>query len=278
MNINIDLGESEQSKFFFNRYPTFYAAFERLITLSNRCFGRSLVPKNRTQDVCFDLGHTCRSDFVELAFLAIHGFGIGAIKLLRGLYERTVTLAYIVKYPEKAERFVRFAAIQEYKALVAALKVVSEEHFDAEIGSTNAAEIRRLREEVKHEFETKLCDCGRKGIAITWDIDFTSMALKVGDPYDKLYVPCYIIPNFHVHATAASIIHVHDADIRDFQNQRNAESALLNGATMLMLAAQSQNILFNLDLEAEIRMCDEVFAAAFSAGEDKKTSAPQSIR
>lgn len=59
-------------------------------------------------------------------FLAAHGFATGATKILRGLYKRAVTLEYISKHAEKAERFVRYAAIHEYKGMNAALQVLSE--------------------------------------------------------------------------------------------------------------------------------------------------------
>lgn len=71
------------------------------------------MPKNRLEDVSFSLSQTCREDFLEVTFLAVNGYANGAMKALRGLYERTVTLAYIGKKPEKAERFVRYAAIQD---------------------------------------------------------------------------------------------------------------------------------------------------------------------
>jgi hypothetical protein len=53
----------------------------------------------------------------EIVFLAVNGYGNGASKLLRGLYERAVTLTYLIKFPEKVERFERFAIIPEYKPI-----------------------------------------------------------------------------------------------------------------------------------------------------------------
>jgi hypothetical protein len=72
-----------------------------------------LRPKNRTEDICFGLGHTCREDFLEILFLAANGYSNGALKLLRGLYERALTMSYIIKSPAKADRFMSFVAIQE---------------------------------------------------------------------------------------------------------------------------------------------------------------------
>ncbi len=70
----------------------------------------------------FSLGDACRQEYMEILFLAAHGYGTGASKLLRGFYERAVALAYILKNRDKVERFSNFAAVQEYKAMKDALK------------------------------------------------------------------------------------------------------------------------------------------------------------
>lgn len=87
------------------------------------------------EDIGFNLGETCRRDFLEIAFLAVNGHGAAAQKLLRGLYERAVTLEYIRRSPDKAERFVRYGAIQEYKVLKVALELVGQEEFDKHMGT-----------------------------------------------------------------------------------------------------------------------------------------------
>jgi len=73
---------------------------------------------------CFWLGHTCRQDFLEIVFLAINGYGAGATKILRSLYERAVTIDYLIQNPNKVDRFLQFAAIQENRALEATLRQV----------------------------------------------------------------------------------------------------------------------------------------------------------
>jgi hypothetical protein len=151
-------GDTPDCKAFFNRHPDFHPAVDRLLELTNNCFGRSFQPKDRTEEICFHLGQTCRDDYLEILFLASNGYGIGASKLLRGLYERTVALAYMVKHRDKAERFTRFAAIQEYKAMVAALRQVLIEQFDEAVcGKTTVAQIKELREKVKPEFLVEVC-------------------------------------------------------------------------------------------------------------------------
>jgi hypothetical protein len=101
-SVTFEFGDTEASNAFLHRNQKFLPKFERLMDLANKCFGRQLQPKNRTEDICFGLGHTCREDFMEIVFLCANGYSNAGLKLLRGLYERSVALAYIVKFPEKA--------------------------------------------------------------------------------------------------------------------------------------------------------------------------------
>jgi Family of unknown function (DUF5677) len=255
--MEFEFGETDQGKKFFRRHPDFYGSFERLMELANRCFGRAIHPKSRVEDICFDLGHTCRADYLEILFLAANCYGTAALKLLRGLYERSVALAYIVKHPEKAERFVRYAAIQEKKALDRALEVVTEVQFDEAIWETTAAEIRERYEAAKAEFQVTVCNkCKHKGTAFSWDIDTAAMVRDVGEPYSKYFVGCYTIPTLHIHATLASVAHEPDTDKRRDRSHREADFALLNATLMLILSIRLQNDIFALQLDEQIQACE----------------------
>jgi hypothetical protein len=96
-NFIFEFGDTEKSKAFVTRNPQFPAALVRLFTTANRCFGGDPHAKNQLGRICFWLGHTCRQDFVEVVFLAVNGYGAGATKILRSLYERAV---YCVPDPE----------------------------------------------------------------------------------------------------------------------------------------------------------------------------------
>jgi Family of unknown function (DUF5677) len=257
--MDFHFGATPESDLFFSRNPKFYPAFERLMALANKCFGRTFYPKNRSEDICFSLGETCREDFLEILFLAVHGYGYGACKLLRGLYERAVALAYMVKRPEKAERFVRYAAIQEYKAMVAALKLVSEEEFDKAMApKTSAAQIREFREMVKPEFQVEVCkECHRTDTAFSWDKrDVLAQVQDVGDPYGHFYLSSYTMPNMHVHATLTSAKRDDSLEERIKDRRREADFALMNGMAVLLMVIRSQNTLFSLTLESDLEACE----------------------
>ena len=95
--MEFEFGETRESEAFFDRNPNLMATFERLMELANKCFGRQLEPKSRAEDVCFGLGHASRQDFLEVIFLAVNGYGSAASKIVRGLDERALTVAYITR-------------------------------------------------------------------------------------------------------------------------------------------------------------------------------------
>lgn len=276
--IEFEFGETEQSKAFFDRNPTFWLAFEKLMALTNKAFGREVRFTSRVEDICFNLGQTCRQDFIEVLFLAANGYGIGAEKILRGLYERAVALEYMRTKPEKAERFMRYAAIQEYKGAKAALEVVSKETFDATMGPGNSFDdIAGRFEEVKPEFQQTDCKkCKTTETAFSWDIDVASMVKKVGEPFTKLYLMGYTMPTLHIHATLASAYE--DESRHETPEERNlheAETSLMC-ATMIFLAViRSQNQLFKLGLEQELDIAWAETEAIWTERHDARLAARQ---
>ena len=257
--MDFEFGQTAQSVAFLERNPKCEASLDKLGALSNKCFGPEVRTMNRMESISYCLGFTCREDFLEILFLAVNGFGSGALKLLRGLYERTVALAYIIKRPEKAERFIRFAAIQEYKALVAAGTIVTDEQFDAVIGeTTTAAQIRASYQEVRAEFQVTRCrECGDQGTAFSWDIDVASMVHVVGDPLKRYYLGAYTIPNFHIHATLASVYDGQPEDERTRRRQSESDFAVANASGLFLEVMKSQNTLFTRNLDEEISACDD---------------------
>ena len=257
-NIDFEFGETAASNAFWDRNPKSFPALMRLVALTNKTFGREWKPKNRMQDIAFNLGETCRTDFLEILFLAVNGHGSGAQKLLRGLYERAVTLEYIRQNPDKAERFVRFGAIQEYKVVKAAIDLVGAEEFDREMG-TPFAEFQKMYEQVKPEFQVTDCKkCDTKKGAISWDIDFASMVKKLGQPYQSLYMASYALPNLHVHATLTSAFsHEPNVGTREEQMIQEAEVSLIHATLILILVLNSQSEIFSLCLDAETKVCWE---------------------
>ena len=65
--------------------------------------------------IVFGLGRVIVDDFGEILTLAGNGRGVGANKILRGMYESLVTAAYIAKNPLEARPFAEDDAIKKWK-------------------------------------------------------------------------------------------------------------------------------------------------------------------
>jgi hypothetical protein len=178
-----EIPDTAKSRAFVTRNPKFPNALVKLLAVSNKCFGRNPHAKDHREHICFWLGHTCRQDFLEVVFLAINGYGAGATKILRSVYERAVTIEYLIKNPDKVDRFLQFATIQENRAMEAALKQLPQDQIDAEMDPGNTvAEIRKRYEQYKGNFKATACSvCGVK-TPPSWDLDLVSMVQRVGEP------------------------------------------------------------------------------------------------
>lgn len=270
MEFVFEFGETAQSHAYLERFPNLPQAFERLVSLSNKVFGRPANFKSRMEDVVFSLGHTCREDLLEVVFLAVNGYDSGAMKLVRGLYERALTVCYIAKNPDQAERFGRFAGIQEKKLLDAALKIVTEEVFDKQMGEENtAAKIRERYEAVKPEFQVTVCKtCKRKSTSISWGIDIPSMVQKVGAPFDQVFLTGYAIPNLSVHATLASALN-RTADEPESMSHDD-EVAIFTAIVVFFSLLRVQNSVFELGLEEEISACENELIPVLIGAENQQ--------
>jgi hypothetical protein len=240
-----------KSRAFVALNPKFPDALAKLFDTANKCFARNPRPKNKLEEICFWLGHTCRQDFLEIVFLAINGYGAGATKILRSLYERAVAIEYLIQNPTKIERFLQVAAIQEKRVVEVALKQVPQERIDAEMEPGNTVpEIRERYERYKGTFKATACTaCGVK-TPPSWDLDLVSMVQKVGEPYQQVFLLAYTNPNFKIHATLASA-----SPTDEGREDKDAETALLVGTELLLAVMKSQNALFSLKLDAEIEAC-----------------------
>ena len=263
--MEFDFGTTKASKAFFDRHPMFFPAFDRLMGLGNRVFGRPSKPRNQLEDVGFGLGHKCREDFMEIVFLATNGYGAGAMKLFRGLFERALTLAYFVQCPDKVDRFINYGAIQEHRVLEAALKSgITAEQWDTAMAENPVEDIRSRYRQYKAGFEITNCkNCKTTRLAPSWDLDVAAMVHKVGSPFTNVYLAGYAIPNLQIHATLSAAMS--DFDKTTQQNvteranrKRDDGDFVLSLATAVFIhVMRSQNAIFGLGVEKELDQCDQ---------------------
>lgn len=151
--------------------------------------------------VVFGLGRIIADDLGEVVTLSGNGRGIGAYKVLRGMYERTVTAAYIAKNPLEARPFVEDDAIKKWKLCQSALEFIPDlkDNVPKEKIASLEAEYKRVRAQRSESICRK---CGQPKTQEAWTrVDLASMAKQGDVNLAALYGSCYLEPTFHSHAT-----------------------------------------------------------------------------
>jgi Family of unknown function (DUF5677) len=113
---------------------------------------------------------------MELFLMAANGYGYGAMKLLRSMYEHTVTLKYLHDHPDELQAFFDFDRVQQYRLMKPILETFGESVMPTDIVS----ETERRYAGVKDKFMVKSCKsktCDERRVGHTWSkLDFVSMA------------------------------------------------------------------------------------------------------
>jgi hypothetical protein len=195
-------GYPDQWEAFEKRNAKFIEHFPTLKRALDMAFIREFTTTTPADRAIHFLGRLCIEDFMELLCLAANGYGIGAMKLLRGLYERVVTAAYLAKNPDEADLFLDFRFVSRHKALQAYVQggTPRQEWIDA------AEKAKKAYEAIKSKYEVDDCKkCGTKRINHTWSkLDFVSMA-KTTD-LGRLLAHGYYEPLNHAHGTAEAVM------------------------------------------------------------------------
>jgi len=115
------VADREELQEFERRHPAFRAALTRLQDALQLTLVRSATPvpdkPQALQTVVFFLAHQAADDFFDIVLLAAHGYGFGALKLLRPLYERVVTTMYLIAHPDEVQDFNDFADVHAWRLI-----------------------------------------------------------------------------------------------------------------------------------------------------------------
>jgi hypothetical protein len=202
----IRFGQPDEWQAFQKRHPKFIQNLQPLYDTITKMFIREMTSSGSSgpaDRVVFYLGRLAVEDFNEILLLCGNGFGIGGMKILRGLYERAVTLIYISENPDKAEDFLDYFHIHLGKFLNHAKNVYSLDELN--ISAEDESEIQSNYETAKGRYREVLCKkCGKTRTRNSWsELDTLSMARKTA--IKNLYVPCFFDPTLQVHSTVFSL-------------------------------------------------------------------------
>lgn len=206
-------GKPQEWRAFLARKRGFLDRFGVLKTAVNAAFARSGATANPVDRVVFFLGRVVVDEFFDVFLLAANGHGIGATKLLRGMYERVVTARHLDHHPEETDQFLDYHLVAIGKEAGVILETFDDFLTDAQRGQLETASNQGFQ--ARGPYMVPVCrvckvagceECQKRRLNYTWTtLDFASMAHGTGTT-GGLIVPCYYEPLKHGHATVASVL------------------------------------------------------------------------
>jgi hypothetical protein len=233
-------GFPEEWDAFIERHPGFPLVLEHLKKALEIAFIREFTTAEPLDRVVFQLGNVCRQDFFEILLLAGNGYGLGALKLLRGMFERAITARYLASHPAMIDAYFRDGAREKKKLMDEIL---------ATVGPTalTAAQIQRARADFDALVNANPGDAGDRMP------DFVSRgrALPADGSIWKLRAFGYYRPLFQTHASVHSIIARLENTDRGIAfdggtHRDEADSALMTAHNVLLDVLALQGTHFHL--------------------------------
>lgn len=205
----------------------------------------------------FGLGRIIADDFSEVLTLAGNAYGIGALKIVRGMYERLVTAAYIAKKPSEARPFIEDDAIKRWKLWQQALSVLPD--LKDKVRKEKLNELEAEYNRVRATRKVSICNkCGQPKTQEAWTrVDVATMAKEADPNLAALYGECYLIPTFHSHATGFNLSErfqrTEGGNSYQEMSEKEANKATKLAHLLLIRHLTLQNEYFKLGLDAEIQ-------------------------
>jgi hypothetical protein len=268
MDEQVIFGFQEQWQEFQRRNDKFLSRIPNLTAAFALCFHRELEDSEVIDRVVYMLGRECVEDFFEILLLAGNGYGIGALKLLRGLYERAVTLVYLSEHPDEVDSFYNYFPVWQHKFLEAIRRSYGDTLLPE--GVTNEQE--QLYRDVRDNYKVTSCEnCGTTRINHTWNkLDLVAMAHKTG-ALGKLIVPAYYVPLSHAHPTARGMVARTEETpsggiaFNPDSQPKEADSAVRLAHTIMLVVVETQEKHFALnDLKEPLQTCLKDFNEIWS--------------
>jgi hypothetical protein len=228
-----------------------------LSVLAGKAFSGKRPVQTVADRVVFSMGCLCWEDFNETLVLCGNGLGVAAAKLLRSLYEHTVTCQYISKRPEEAEAFERYAHVQEHRMLFHAKRTLD----------VKALFTDERRAGIEQAFE------GVKGThGQGWSKrDLLTMAKETGEGLELFYLQCYFDPTVQIHATPLAfmsrlVIENGNTVFVPGPQRERATAAMSLAHLVILLALRTQNEYFKLGLDTELLAHTQEFSTTLHRG------------
>ena len=236
---------------FDKRHPEWTNVKSRLGRTIDLAFTRTQVMDTPIDKFAYFYGTLIAEDFMEIFLMAANGYGYGAMKLLRSIYEHTVTLKYLHDNPDEFQNFFDYDRAQQYKLMQSIFETFGKDALPPE----TVAEAQQRYDEVKERFRIKKCNsktCTETQINHTWSkLHFPAMAKKAG-AIGTLIVPAYFVPLRQSHSTFRGMTERLERvdDYIGFQREsqpEEADHALMTAHNCILVALEVQDARFKIE-------------------------------
>lgn len=198
--------------------------------------------------VIWGLCRLCLEDAMEILLLAGNGYGVGAQKLLRGMYERAVTARYLSLNPSKADDFVEFGKASRYKMVEPIRRTVGKKLIPKDV----AAALKSSRDAFARRNQPRTVGArlrlwvyqllgSRPRVPGRWsgEVSFEEMARTVGS-LGRLVVWGWYLPSEQMHASIHNLLarteeNPEGALVFDGEAQRDRGDEALNWCHLVLL-------------------------------------------
>jgi Family of unknown function (DUF5677) len=220
--------------------------------------------------VVFYLGRIAADDFSELLLLASNGYGFGSLKVLRGMYERIVTAAFIAKNPSEVRYFFNDSPIKRqgiWRRSLEWMPELKDRYTEEQIESLEQS----YRKAMQNRAETICKSCNQPKTQHGWTRrDIETMAKDADPNLACLYASCYLEPTCHSHATSFGIERrLAGHNYRD-SSEVEAKQALHLSHNLVLRLLWLQDAHFHLGLKPEIDARAEVFVRMYDREQSTK--------
>lgn len=254
-------GKPTEWEDFERRNRLFLERYSHLSEALNAAFIRTLIKSEPIERFVFGYGRLCCEDFLEVFLLSANGYGVGATKLLRTLYEHAVTLYYLSEHPNELDNFLDYSYVTEHKLLKPIRETYGSRAFVN--SSIREADIEERFSSVKERFMITDCKkCGSKRLNHTWNkLTFVAMAKQAG-PLGALILHGYYGPLTQAHshfATLASRLTLLEnggvSFVPDAQ-RKESDAALFTAHEIILCVLEVQKTQFDIpDLQEKLQVC-----------------------
>lgn len=188
--------EKPEWKEFLAQSPKFTEAYLRAFNLiASLCVQTTPKETDDAGLVLLTLLTSSLPDFDDVMTLCSKDAHWGAVKLLRCLYEKVVTLKYIAENPIEADAFLDFDAIDWHNILPAIHK-----QYGFQMSDQGQRNLDERYEQAKVRFKQESCsECGMRKRTTWTPLSMQDMAKKAR--LDYLFLEAYLIPSKYIHTT-----------------------------------------------------------------------------